>query len=566
MYRLFEVHKTRKATELSSSLWDFQVLNGEENGMQKTAVPGCWENMPGLGNYRGKAVYGRSFTAGGNVRLEFKGVSHTAEIYVDGEKVKEHYGAFTPFDVVLENLEQGDHKLEVVVSNEFNEKSALHIPNDYMTYGGINRPVVLEELGDAYLKWVHYTTKKCGDVWNVEAKLCLCGLKDLEEVTAAVTLDGKTEVLGTTSLCQGTETILTGSFAMEGAKEWSMEEPNLYPVEAKLSAAGEVIDDLIDRIGFREVTVTGDQIRINGRPIRIKGVCRHEDYSGFGCAIPFTAMQKDIQIIKDLGCNSVRTSHYPNDEMFLDLCDEQGILVWEENHARGLSEAHMKNPNFDWQCELCIREMIQNHYNHPSIYIWGILNECVTDTEFGRSCYAKQLEQIRSMDSSRPRTFATCRYQFKQEDHSLKINDICQDLPEVVSWNVYPQWYFNTDVSRFLKDLHGCVDQTPGKGKPMIISEIGAGAESGFHSAERLKWSEEYQADALNEQLTGVLSDDACTGVYIWQYCDVRVSNEWFASRPRTRNNKGIVDEYRRPKLAYETVKRIFGSWSNYKE
>ena len=122
-----------------------------------------------------------------------------------------------------------------------------------------------------------------------------------------------------------------------------------------------------------------------------------------GRALPFAAIQQDIQIATDLGANAIRTSHYPNDELFLDLCDEQGILVWEENHARGLSLEQMENPNFEYQAEKCIQEMINAHINHPSIIIWGILNECASDTEYGYECYKKQYDLIQKLDSSRPR-------------------------------------------------------------------------------------------------------------------------------------------------------------------
>lgn len=135
-------------------------------------------------------------------------------------------------------------------------------------------------------------------------------------------------------------------------------------------------------------------------------------------------MVQDMDIMQDMGVNALRTCHYPNDERFLDLCDERGILVWEENHARGLVLEDMQNPNFDKQCEDCITEMIENHYNHPSIIIWGILNECASETEEGRVKYKKQYEQIKNMDISRPTTSATCRH----------FTDICLGLPDIVSF------------------------------------------------------------------------------------------------------------------------------------
>ena len=552
--------------ELSGCLWDFEIPQGKYARSEKAFVPGCWETMPGLGNYRGTAVYRRRFRAGGNIRLEFKGVSHTTQVHVDQQLVKEHYGEYTPFAVVLTDLADGEHTLEVVVNNQFVEEAALHKPNDYMTYGGINRPVVLENLGTAYIKWAHYTPYHEADGWHLSAEVCVEMLEKPTVLSAEVQVNGHTVALHGEPSGNDSELLFRGSAPIENVQVWDIENPRLYSITSLLKSGDSVIDDLIDRIGFREVTLRENRICLNGKPVRIKGVCRHEDYAGFGCAIPVQAMQKDLQIIKDLGCNAIRTTHYPNDELFLDLCDEQGILVWEESHARGFDEKIMRRPNFDWQSAQCIEEMIQAHYNHPAIYIWGILNECASETEYGRSCYARQLAQIRALDASRPRTFATCRFLHDPDGSNFRLTDICLDLPDVVSFNIYPQWYFNADVQTFLRSVRERVDETAGKGKPFLISEIGAGGEYGFHSAEHLKWSEEYQADALAEQLQGVLSDEQCSGVYIWQYCDTRVSNEWFARRPRTSNNKGVVDGYRRPKMAYDTVERIFHAYSNYFE
>ena len=110
----------------------------------KTAVPGCWENCPDTLTYRGKAVYERRFACEGNIRLEFKGVSHTAQVYLDDMRIAEHYNAYTPFSAVVKELPAGEHTLRVYVDNSFGPDSALHVPNDYQTYGGITRPVVLE--------------------------------------------------------------------------------------------------------------------------------------------------------------------------------------------------------------------------------------------------------------------------------------------------------------------------------------------------------------------------------------------------------------------------------------
>lgn len=563
MERMFQTHQVRHAIELSECLWDFRIENGQMTQTGKAYVPGCWEQMPGLGNYRGSAVYERTLTAGGNVRLVFKGVSHTARVYVDDLLAGEHYNAYTSFDVILRALPAGEHSLRVEVSNAFGEASALHVPNDYMTYGGIIRPVMLEELGAAYIRWVHYTPHRCGDGWMLDIDACVDVLQQGANFTVDVTVHGQTCCLKGRASKEGRQR-LHGCMQLSDVEPWCMESPCLYSVAAKLMEDGQVMDDLIDRIGFREVQTEDGKILLNSRPVRIKGVCRHEDYAGFGCAIPVQAMQRDLQLMQEMGCNAVRTTHYPNDERFLDLCDEQGFLVWEESHARGLSERDMRNPNFDRQCACCIDEMVEAHYNHPSIYIWGILNECASETAYGRICCERQLAQLRGLDTSRPLTFATCKFTHGEDGQPVRMLDLCLDLPDVVSCNVYPKWYFDTPVKDFLQELHDSIDGTAGRGKPMIISEIGAGGEYGYHSAENLKWSEEYQAQALQEQLEGVLDDPRCTGVYIWQYCDTRVSNEWFASRPRTCNNKGVVDAYRRPKMAFAAVKKIFREYGDY--
>ena len=335
-----------------------------------------------------------------------------------------------------------------------------------------------------------------------------------------------------------------------------MDHPVLYTICAVLSDADGAFDDLADRIGFREIRTAGKDILLNGKKLRIKGFCRHEDHPMYGCALPVSAIEQDLQIAKDLGANSIRTSHYPNDEIFLDLCDEQGILVWEENHARGLVLEQMQNPNFEPQAEACIQEMITAHINHPCIIIWGILNECASDTEYGYECYKKQYDLIRKLDASRPRSSASCRFK----------TDICFGLPEIVSYNLYPEWYHDTPANEYVPDIYNWVQTgSEGAGKPFLVTEIGAGAIYGYRNQSMCKWTEEYQAKALGDQITAVLDQEGCSGIYIWQFCDVRISNEWFSNRPRTMNNKGIVDEYRRRKLSYDVVKKLYHSYSDFR-
>ncbi|MFI3207232.1 MAG: glycoside hydrolase family 2 TIM barrel-domain containing protein, partial [Clostridia bacterium] len=441
------------------------------------------------------------------------------------------------------------------VDNSFSDESTLHRENDYMTYGGINRAVSLEFLQEAYIKYIHVTPSKKDDVWTANVSVAVENISDSDEdMTVSFVLDGKEYFFDSAKMAKKSVTTINADFTFENVNEWSMDEPNLYLIQAFLEIDEEVIDDLIERIGFRQVTLDGNKILINGKQIRIKGFNRHEDHPHFGCSLPYAAMVKDIEIIKDLNANSVRTSHYPNDEIFLDLCDEFGILVWEEHHARGFEEDVMRLPNFDKQCCDCIEEMIEQHYNHPAIYIWGILNECASHTEFGASCYKKQLELIESLDKSRPTTFAS----------NKRYTDICFEYPTVISNNMYPFWYFDVPLEEILRKSIDYANQNSEKLKPFIVSEIGCGGIYGSRSRTREKWTEEGQLDILEKQIVPILEHDECIGVYIWQFCDVRVTPEWAMKRPRSYNNKGIVDEFRREKLAYDMVKRVFGSYSNY--
>lgn len=391
-------------------------------------------------------------------------------------------------------------------------------------------------------------------MWCAKISAKICNLTDeARDVTLKVKLGDEVLNFKEKTLAPNAETLMEEVFEAPFAVPYTLEEPKLYMMNAMLMYKDKIVDDLIDRVGFREVEVKGKDIIFSGKKVIIKGVNRHEDYAEFGCAIPLEAMYRDIEIIKSLGANCVRTCHYPNDERFLDLCDENGILVWEEAHARGLREEQMRHKNFEKQSADCIIEMIENHINHPSIYVWGILNECVSNTEFGRSCYEKQFRLIKSLDSSRPVTFASL------EAHIG--SDLCLDLVDIVSFNIYPKWYHNTAVKKSLEALKEFVNNSDGAGKPLLISEIGAGAIYGFRSNNLEKWTEEYQRTALTEQVSSILSDEELSGVIIWQYADCRVDSGWFHGRPKSQNNKGIVDIYRREKLAFSAVKDIFHSY-----
>ncbi|MBQ7916611.1 MAG: hypothetical protein IJ315_07470, partial [Firmicutes bacterium] len=485
MIRSFITHKIRHQEELSN-LWQFDVPGHDS---MKVAVPSCWETYPGFGSYRGQATYSRKINGAGNLRLVFEGVSHTADVSLDGVHIAHHYNAFTAFDAVVPAAQAGEHLLEVHVSNEFSEASSLHIENDYYSYGGISRPVAFEIVPDVFIEWIHMTPVLNDDQWSLKLEVSLRNVSQAAHTaTVNTSLDLGAFTWENVTVPAGERTTVSGMVACPAAQAYSPENPVLYMVNTSLSLdGGEPCDDQIDRVGFREVKVSGKDILYNGKPIQIRGFCRHEDHPLFGCALPMTALDHDLNLFADIGANAVRTSHYPNDPLFLDLCDEKGLFVWEENHARGLTEENMRNPNFDQQCEDCINEMIRDHFNHPSIIMWGIMNECASETQYGRACYERQFAQIKKLDPSRPTTFASCKHYI----------DLCMDLPDIISYNIYPLWYINQSTNDYYNQLYDWVQTTPGAGKPFIISEIGAGAVYGYRSPNMDKWTEEYQEQLL---------------------------------------------------------------------
>lgn len=562
MIRLFDTHDVRRVKELEG-LWQFQPVSrqGEvpEQMDYRLPVPGCWESHPELGTYQGVGLYRRPITIDRktNLRLEFKGVSHTADVYLDGKHIAHHYNAYTAFETIVRQVEPGEHEIRLYADNSFGDHSTLHIPNDYYTYGGPIRPIVLEEIGDVYIERVTFWPEWTTGIWRGRWK---AKVRNIGETARTVELllgldEAETDSGGplreVVRIEAGEHVTVERTSAYRSAREWNPESPVLYTLRALLVEKEVTVDDWIDRVGFRRIDTEEGRLRVNGRNVMLKGVNRHEDHARSGAALSFNEMLYDIELIRDLGCNAVRTSHYPNDERFLDLCDEFGLLVWEENHARGLTEEQMRHPNFRRQSEEVTREMVEQHGNHASIVIWAVLNECASDTLFGREIYESELALIRQLDPSRPRTFASHH----------RERDICLDLADIVSVNLYPGWYTDEDPGELMEQAQEWAKRLGGEDKALIMSEFGADGYYGFRSRERVKGSEERQCDILDDNLRAYLHEDSpLTGVFIWQFSDCRVTEAtgWLLSRSCTRNSKGLVDSYRRPKLAYDTVRAHF--------
>lgn len=235
----------------------------------------------------------------------------------------------------------------------------------------------------------------------------------------------------------------------------------------------------------------------------------------------------------------------------------KGFLVWEEGLSWGARVQHFTDPNFVTAQVAQIEAMIKTSYNHPSVIIRGFLNEGESETLESEACYKTLIGLVRKNDSTRLVTYASHR----------RLDDRWLELVDVISFNMYPGWYPENkedesplgEIIPYIRHNLEGIRQRGLADKPFIISEIGAGAIYGWRDPICSHWSEDYQREYLRIVCREIVDNPSITGVALWQFCDCRTHRGAYAlGRPRAFNNKGTVDEYRRPKLAYEVVKNIF--------
>ena len=558
MLRLFETSSKRNIKELSQK-WrlipDFDnsginknYCNGLPADARYTFVPSCWNFELDLFHHYGTVWYETEFFATeDNVMLVFGAVNNFCDVYVDGKHVAYHYGAFCEFKVDLAGIGKGKHLLVVKVGAELNMTDSVPSLNtDWFNYGGIIRAVEVHSLKDCKLDF--YTDYEL-DVENKSAVLNVYTdvppYKNALNDTYKIYIDGK-EVHSEELTVESATTVKT-SIKLENLKLWDIGQGNLYTITVEYCG-----DDLSDRIGFRKMITNREGFTLNGRKIKLRGVNRHEENVETGFAVTPNNVKRDIAIIKDMGCNMVRGSHYPNAKFTLDMLDEEGLLFWEEIPMWGFTATPMEQPIVAERAVGMHNDMVKRDRNHPCIVIWGLLNEADTNTEQAVKLMPKLLKAVKDLDNDRLVTFAT---------HRAK-SDLCYDNCDFISVNTYPGWY-GRDYHGWpdeVKELRAYADSVGCENKCIIISEFGAGGIKGDTSFDGMIWSETYQHDYFEFTLPCLCDHPDVAGTIIWQYCDMRTSEkrDIALKRPRNYNNKGLLDEHRRPKLAYFTAKRVY--------
>lgn len=539
-------------------VWDFAFLGAQDAADVDLAVP-TWDRLPVPSAYdaypayaglRGLAVYRRrvDVTPGTAGRLAFGAVGFWCRVSVDGVVVGEHSGAYSPFTVDVPAADARSREVTVLVDNRFDdERSPLHEPYyDFYQYGGIYRSVEWHELPGPYIESVvvRATNPAAG---AVALSVVLVGAPD-GPVELEVAFDGGEPVVHTVEVKDGIATI---DAAVPSPRVWSPSAPALHHVRVTYED-----DDFATRFGLRTVDVDGRNIVLNGKPITLLGYCRHEAHPQFGPALPIGQIVQDLQLLRDLGCNFIRGTHYPMDERFLDLCDEMGFLVWSETLGWGNTEKHFTSPAYADAHAAAVTEMVTAGINHPSIIFWAFLNEGASNLPASRAIYEDSVRLLRELDPTRLIAYASMH-----PDTDLNL-----DLVDVVSVNIYPGWYDDSDhddpvrlVVPGIRRVAATIRERGFGDKPFLITEIGAEALRGWTDPLNGFWTEGYQADYLRAVCEEVVTNDDIAGLSLWQFNDIRSYHGPRAvKRARSFNNKGTLDEYRRPKASYAVVKAAF--------
>jgi beta-glucuronidase len=511
----------------------------------KLPVPAAFDTFPKTLGKRGVGVYRHKVRniAGTNAMLEFEAVSFACKVWVDGVCLCEHFCGYTPFEVMVPPSDSDVREIVVMTENRFDfERIPLHEHYfDFYQYGGIIRPVWFHHLPAHPLSDIRV------EVTDLEkGNLRVSGqLHPGLSVSAEILDEPIPPVRGKAGADGRFELNLT----IQKPRLWSPADPALYRVQVFTDT-----DDCILRFGFREVKASGKEVFLNGEPLRLFGFNRHEYFPNYGPSTPYIQQVMDLKLLKACGSNFVRGSHYPQSQLFLDLCDEEGLLVWEESLGWGQDSRQLTHPLFLEHHQFALEEMVRRSFHHPSVIIWGFLNEGPTDED----CFLPVLKQVRSYfrEHGGNRLFAYASNRIERDRYFAEVDLICV--------NLYPGWYgaeghsaplslIPKDFAEFIAHLEAC-----GLGdKPLLVSEIGCEALYGVRDEMCDFHSEDYQRAYLATVCKEVKDNARFLGVCIWHFSDAR-TREHSVGRTRGYNNKGVFDEYRRPKLSRDPVTALF--------
>lgn len=536
-------HQVQKGTEVRVDLphtWNAQ-----------DALSGKIDYKRGIGNYE-KNLFIRPEWKGKRLFIRFEGVNNIADVFINRRHIGEHRGGYGAFIFeITGKVEYGKENSILVRVNNGEQLDIMPLVGDFNFYGGIYRDVHLlitdetcispldyaspgvrliqDSVSHRYAKVRAIVDLSNGSSGNQEVELnvrLLDGQRVVKEGTKNVNLSGN-EVM---------QQELT--FEIDQPHLWNgRQDPFLYQAEVTLFRNGQMVDRVTQPLGLRFYRIDPDKgFFLNGKHLPLQGVCRHQDRSEVGNALRPQHHEEDVALMLEMGVNAVRLAHYPQATYFYDLMDKNGIIVWAEIPFVGPGGYNDKGfvdlPAFRANGKEQLKELIRQHYNHPSICVWGLFNEL---TELGDNPveYIKELNVLAHQeDTTRPTTSA-----------SNQMGDL-NFITDAIAWNRYDGWYGGTpaDLGKWLDRMH--------KDHPEIciaISEYGAGA-SIYHQQDSLvktvptSWwhPENWQTYYHIENWKIISSRPYVWGSFVWNMFDFGAAHRTEGDRPGI-NDKGLV-------------------------
>ena len=495
-------------------------------------VPGCFDLIEPFCGKRGYAVYTRKVVASGLNLLEIDGAGVSGEVFWDGKKIGAIPYAYLPESFVFNAGSAGEHILAIVLNN-CHHSEQFRADFDFFANGGIYGDVTLTSIPRDYISGVRISTEdyKTGKI-RIQAEYSKKGA-----VPVQIQFDTGFQVGS-----QFADGKLDCTLTLPDYRLWSLDSPALHTVEL---TAGE--DRIHETFGIREFTADGRKLLLNGKEVKLYGVNRHESHPTTGAAVPSQIIYTDVAMLKEAGFNFIRGSHYPQRKALLELCDRTGMLVWEETLGWDVKPPELFSRDFLRRQKDEARKLAAIHYNHPCIIIWAFMNETESQLPRVRSIIKGVYDAYREIDTTRPITYASNKYE----------KDVCMDLVDLVAMNPYPGWggicWEEISGIHHVEPRFAEIEAAVPKNKPYMISETGGSAIYGEHDPYRARWSEEYQADLIREICRVVFSNPRYCGLSIWHFSDAKSYIN--GGRVVGFNDKGVLDRYRRPKLAWEVIR-----------
>lgn len=520
-------------------------------------VPGDWNTQrDSLMFYEGSVWYERSFSyqrrEHTRVFAYFGAANYRTSVCVNGEKVGEHQGGFTPFNFeVTDKLHDGQNFIVVEVNDQRPENGVPARLTDFWNYGGLTRGVSLVEVPDTFIQDYFVQLAK-GSLGEVAGWVKLNGTAGAtQQVTLEIPEAGIKQVITTDG--QGyAEYHFPAKLDL-----WSPEHPKLYQVKVSLAPAG---DSVTDQIGFRTIETRGQQIVLNGKPIFLRGISMHEQ-APFSDGRIVTEEQDRILLdwAKELGCNYVRMAHYPYNEAMTRLADKMGILVWSEIPV--WQKTAWDDPATLQNAEDQLRDMIARDHNRASVILWSVSNETPVDP--ARLVFLTTLiHDAKAFDSTRLITSAL-NHVVLTGPNTMALIDPLADLLDVVGVNDYIGWYGTTTPEGLEQKWltpEDCdhLQWTLPTDKPVVISEFGAEAPYGNHGDAGARWTEEYQANFYVHQLAMLNRIPALAGMSPWVLMDFRSPRRYLAGVQDYHNRKGLISDRGQRKQAFYVVQKFY--------